>query len=210
MAKKIAVATIRVVDHDVAEQPRPDDLAKLPAPLTGLLTEELDEAQRYLRVPIDEILLAALGRTVARTLGTGELNVDVAAYGGVTVSLPCTTVREVSATRALRAVHHAVATGRHQMPSAAEVHFAYTGLVPMPAFGQALPTGGHALELRVCRAADRLQMDWWYDTRRLDPYTVQELTEQFPFALIELTSEASPLTQESTEIADREVLAGRL
>jgi hypothetical protein len=206
MAKKLAMATIRVVDHDVAGPARPDDLAKLSAPLTGLLTAELDEAQRYLHIPTDQILLGALSRTIARTLGTGDLDVDVSAYGGVTVSLACTTVRHVSATEALRSVHHAVATGRHPMPSAADVHFAYIDSVPEPAYRQALPTGGHALELRVCRAEGRLQMDWWYDTRRLDQYTVEELIEQFPLALIELTSEASPLTQDSAE-AERQVLA---
>jgi hypothetical protein len=208
MAKKIAMATIRVVDHDVAEHPRPDDLAKLSAPLTALLTAELDEAHRYLRVPTDEILLGALGRTIARTLGTGDLDVDVAAYGGLTMSLACTSARRVSASKALRAVHHGAAASRHQMPSAADVHFVFTDSAPEPAYRQAMPTGGHALELRVYRDGDRLQMDWWYDTRRLDCYTVEELTEQFPLALIELTSEATPL--ESAEIGDtdREVLAG--
>src|SRR4051794_3369293 len=34
--------------------------------------------------------------------------------------------------------------------------------------------------------------DWWYDTRSFDAYTVEELTEQLPIALIELTSEAMP------------------
>jgi hypothetical protein len=206
MAKKLAMATIRVVDHDVAAPPRPDDLAKIPAPLAELLTAELDEAQRYLRIPTDEILLGALGRTVARTLGTGDLHVDLAAYGGVTVSLPCTTVQQTGATRALRAVRQAVAAGRPQTPEATDVHFAYTGMVAEPAYRQALPTGGHALELRACRAGDRLEMDWWYDTRRLDRYTVEELTEQFPLALIELTSEAIPLTPEPAD-ADNGVLA---
>ena len=42
-------------------------------------------------------------------------------------------------------------------------------------------------------AADGLvQLDWWYDTRSFDSYTVEELAEQFPLALIELTSEAMP------------------
>ena len=35
-----------------------------------------------------------------------------------------------------------------------------------------------------------VQMDWWYDARGFDPYTVEELAEQCRFALIELTSEA--------------------
>jgi hypothetical protein len=35
-----------------------------------------------------------------------------------------------------------------------------------------------------------LHLDWWYDTSRFDRYTVEELTEQFPFALLEMTSDA--------------------
>ena len=37
-----------------------------------------------------------------------------------------------------------------------------------------------------------MQLDWWYDTRSFDAYTVEEFTEQLPLALIELTSEAMP------------------
>ena len=49
----------------------------------------------------------------------------------------------------------------------------------------------HALELRVVsRSTDLVQLDWWYDTRGFDPHTVEELAEQLPLALIELTSEA--------------------
>ena len=36
-----------------------------------------------------------------------------------------------------------------------------------------------------------MQLDWWYDTRSFDAYTVEELAEQLPLALIELTSEAT-------------------
>ena len=45
-----------------------------------------------------------------------------------------------------------------------------------------------------------VQLDWWYDTRSFEPYTVEELAEQFPLALIELTSEA--------DAADRSDRAG--
>jgi hypothetical protein len=37
-----------------------------------------------------------------------------------------------------------------------------------------------------------MRVDWWYDSSRFDEATIQELAEQFPFALIELTSEARP------------------
>jgi hypothetical protein len=213
MSNYSVTATIRVVDHDVAEPARPDDLARIPAPLTGLLTEELDEAARHLAIPADEILLGALGRTIARTLGAGDLQVDVSVKGAdSTVTLACTTVRQASATEALLAVGQAIAGGDRLARDLADVHFAYTGSVPEPAYIQALPTGAHALEIRVYRAARRVQMDWWYDTRRLDRYTVEEMTEQFPLALIDLTSEASPLAEDSAEIGDthQQVMAGSL
>ena len=41
-------------------------------------------------------------------------------------------------------------------------------------------------------ADDLVQLDWWYDTRSFDRHTVEELAEQLPLALIELTSEAIP------------------
>ena len=53
------------------------------------------------------------------------------------------------------------------------------------------PGLGYALELRVYRTDGLLQLDWWYDTTRFDRYTVEELTEQFPFALFEMTSDAA-------------------
>ena len=51
---------------------------------------------------------------------------------------------------------------------------------------------GHALELRAYRADGVVQLDWWFDARSFEAYTVEELAEQFPLALIELTSEATP------------------
>jgi hypothetical protein len=47
-----------------------------------------------------------------------------------------------------------------------------------------------ALQLSAYRRDGILHLDWWYDNRRFDDYTVAELAEQFPLALIELTSEA--------------------
>ena len=52
------------------------------------------------------------------------------------------------------------------------------------------------------RTADgHVHMDWWYDTRRLDRYTVEEMTEQFPLALIDLTSDAVPPIREPRNLA---------
>jgi hypothetical protein len=54
----------------------------------------------------------------------------------------------------------------------------------------------HPLELRAYRADGLVQLDWWYDTRSFDRHTVEELAEQLPFALIQLTSEAAPPLRE--------------
>jgi hypothetical protein len=209
MSKNIATATLRVIDREVAESPRPDDLAVLSVPLTSMLTAELDEAQRYLRAPTDELILAALGRTIARTLGSGHVSVDVG-LGSFTVLLSCTTVRQATAANALRRVHRSLMTGHDGDAPRSDILFQYLHPSPDTATRQMLPSRGHALELRVYRAGEHLQMDWWYDTRRLDPYTVEELTEQFPLALIELTSEAIPLLDDTVEmaVAGGTVLAG--
>ncbi len=204
MARNSVKANVPVVDHDVAGPPRPDDFHKVSAPLTRTLTAELDEAQRHLRIAARELLLAALGRTIARTIGVGEVAVDVVGNGDSTVSLPCTTVRQATATKALRAAHRAVVaaqgqTGDRALPPS-DICFVCTNAVPETAYRQALPTHGHALELRTYRGDGVLQMDWWYDTRRLEAATVDELSEQFTLALVDLTTEAAPLVDDSAEM----------
>ena len=94
----------------------------------------------------------------------------------------------------LGGVHHALAAateGAAAGPS--EVYFNYIGAVPEATVPvrDTPPALGHALELRIYRSADLLHVDWWYDTSRFDPYTVEELTEQFPLALFEMTSDAA-------------------
>jgi phthiocerol/phenolphthiocerol synthesis type-I polyketide synthase E len=101
-----------------------------------------------------------------------------------------------------------------QPPS--DVFFCYLAAVPEAPYGagpvqfdtdaampvrETVPGLGHALQLRAYRTGDVLQLDWWYDSRRLDRVTVEELAEQFPLALIELTSEAIPAVLDATGIA---------
>lgn len=207
-----AIINLRLVDHQAAGPPRPDDMAKVAAPLTSTLTAELDGAQCYLDVSAEEILLAAITRTIARTIGDTDLAVDVDAGGECTVVLPCLSARNASATEVLRAVHRSLAAAHHHtavppVPSS-DVYFSYCRTVPGPVSHdvlpphEMLPSSGRALEVRVYRAADDLvQMDWWYDARRLDSYTVEEMTEQFPLALIDLTSDAVPPIPEPLNLA---------
>jgi hypothetical protein len=202
-----AIVNLRLVDHQAAGPARPDDMAKVAAPLTGTLTAELDGAHSYLDVPGEAILLAAISRTIARTIGDTDLAVDVDAGGECTVVVTCMSARNASATEVLRAVHRSLAAAHHHtaappLPSS-DVFFSYRRAVPGPVSHdvlpphEMLPSSGHALEVRVYRTTDGLvQMDWWYDTRRLDRYTVEEMTEQFPLALIDLTSDAVPPIRE--------------
>ena len=74
-------ATLWVTGRDNAEPPHTGDLAKVPSTLSSALTADVDETQRSLRLAADEILLAALGRTIARTIGEGSAAVDLAGHG---------------------------------------------------------------------------------------------------------------------------------
>lgn len=195
-----ATKDLRVLDHEVAGQPRPDDLATIPAPLTSTLTAELDGAQSCLDVPVEELLLAALSRTIARTFGDGDLAVDVDVDGRFTVVLSCRNTRSAGATEVLQAADRSLAAARHgtggrALPSS-DVFLSY-----LPDAQTALPSAGHGLEVRAYRDRDHLQMDWWYDTRRLDRTTVEELTEQFPLALIDVTSDALPPIKRPAHLA---------
>ena len=183
---EFASSPLRIADHETVDAPRAADLAKISAPLDSTLTDELQGAQWYLGLSGEEILLAALGLAIARTIGEGVVPVDVAGHRG-SVPLSCTSAGLATATEALGAVHRSLAAGPTAPKLAAappaEIFFSYLGNEPGLR---------HALELRAYQADGLVQLDWWYDTRSFDTYTVQELTEQLPLALIELTSEAMP------------------
>ena len=186
LSAEFASSLLRIVDHETIEAPQTEDLAKFSAPLNSTLTGELDGAQWYLGVAAEEILIAALGLTIARTIGEGVVTVDVAGHAGA-VPLACTSAGLATATESLSAVHRTLAAGSTgpklaaQPPS--EIYFSYLGTEPGLR---------HSLELRAYRADDLVQLDWWYDTRSFDRQTIEELAEQLPLALIELTSEAMP------------------
>src|SRR5215217_1556554 len=79
--KTTANATLRVASSEVSEPPRADDLKRFSTTLSVLETTEIDDVRRRLRLPIDEILLAALGRTIAGTVGDGGVAVDLGGSG---------------------------------------------------------------------------------------------------------------------------------
>lgn len=183
---EFASSPLRIVDHDTTDAPAAADLAKVSAPLDSILTGELDGAQWSLGIAGEEILLAALGLAIARTIGEGVVLVDVAGHSG-SVPLSCTSAGLATATETLGAVHRTLSGGPTAPKVAAappsEIFFSYLATEPGLR---------HALELRAYRADDLVHLDWWYDTRSFDAYTVEELAEQLPLALIELTSEAMP------------------
>ena len=197
---EFALATIHIVDYDTPDASRPAGMVRLSTPDTEELTAELDGATEYLGVPADEILLAALSRTIAKTLGDGTVPVDVASERGSLldgVPLVCATAQQSDATDVLRGVHHVLASATESTADGmSEMYFNYVGEVPedsVPVPVQETPPGlGHALEMRIYRVAGLVHVDWWYDTSRFEPYTVEELAEQFPRALYEMTTDALP------------------
>jgi hypothetical protein len=189
----LAISTLRVVDHDIAEGTSPV-LEKLSTPATDEMTAEVDGATKWLGLEADEILLAALGRTIARTIGDGVVTVDITGERRWllhAIPLTCATAQQASATEMLGTVHRVLGAAHAGcLPSVIFLNFIGTlpdGTTPMY---ETPPGLGYALELRVYRTDGLLHLEWWYDANRFDRYTVEELTEQFPFALFEMTSDA--------------------
>jgi hypothetical protein len=197
---EFALATIHIVDYDAPDASRPAGMVRVSTPDTKELTAELDGATEWLGVASDELLLAALARTIAKTLGDGIVPVDVASERGSmldAVPLLCATAQQADATEVLRGVHLLLASATESaVDGMSEVYFNYLGEVPeesIPVPIQEAPPGlGHALELRIYRTEGQVHLDWWYDTSHFEAYTIEELAEQFPRALCEMTSDALP------------------
>ncbi|WP_232065039.1 type I polyketide synthase [Mycobacterium cookii] len=79
--KTATAPTLRVAGEQTAGAPGLQDLARSALSLTVAETTEIDDARRRLRVPIDEMLLAALGRTIAHQFGDGTVAVDLSGEG---------------------------------------------------------------------------------------------------------------------------------
>jgi hypothetical protein len=198
----VPAVRLHVADYEAPAGIDHGEPVRLSAPMDDVLTLELDGAAFALGLASDELLLAALGRTVARTIADGVLAVDVARDGGTTqqlVDVICAVEDEVSATEMVTAVHRTLETVEPRLTAKyfgvtdqTEILFNYLGTQPGAHNGEE-PVAGHALELRAYRDGGSMQLDWWYDSVRFDHATVLELSEQFPFALIELTSEATPV-----------------
>lgn len=76
-----AASVTRWLAEPAATPPTAADLRKLSGTLDAEQTSELDDARRRFRRSIQEILLAALGRTIAQTVGTGVVAVELEGEG---------------------------------------------------------------------------------------------------------------------------------
>ncbi|WP_123029267.1 type I polyketide synthase [Mycolicibacterium stellerae] len=72
---------LRVADDDADEPPSTDDLVRLPSSLTSEEADEIDRVRRMFQFTIEEVLLAALARTLAHTVGEGVAAIDLAGDG---------------------------------------------------------------------------------------------------------------------------------
>ncbi|MCT7659836.1 hypothetical protein [Mycobacterium deserti] len=193
-----ATATVSVVDYALTDAGPCAATACVSTPAASELTAELDGATQWLGVAADEILLAALARTIARTLGDGIVPVDIASAGRPmldAVPVACAVAQQAGATEVLGSVHRVLAVATERAAHGpSEVYFNYIGAVadgPEPV-QETPPAMGHALEVRVYRTGGLIHVDWWYDTNRFERYTIEELSEQFPLSLYEMTSDALP------------------
>lgn len=123
-------ATVRPASTDLAGPPHADDLTKVSGALTVEQTAELDDARRVLGSSVEELLLAALGRTLAETVCSGVVAVDLEGQGRSVlrpdvdlrrtigqfttiypIALPCST--DTAAGELLEAVHDALGAVPH-------------------------------------------------------------------------------------------------
>jgi phthiocerol/phenolphthiocerol synthesis type-I polyketide synthase E len=74
-------ANLRVAGDGPGEPPSVSDLTRIASELTVAQTTQIDDARRRLRVPIDEMLLAALSRTIATAVGEGTVAVHLSGDG---------------------------------------------------------------------------------------------------------------------------------
>lgn len=176
------------------------DMRRLEASLSPVVTAELEGAVEYLGVDAEVLLIAALGRAIERVFGPGRAAVDVAAAkersgGGLAVirqlEVDAVSASEVDATTMVQSVRAALAAANPDPNDVADVLFSYG----MSAIDGEHPGPAHTLEVRACHTGDVLHVDWWYARHQFEPYTVEELAEQFSYAVIELASEAIPVAE---------------
>ncbi len=172
-----------IADYGTVGPPAASDFALVSSELDDVLSAELHGAQIAMGCTAEDLLLAALGRTVARAIGDGVLTVDVVSgperAGYRRIGVPCVSHRGMSGPELLAVARPGVDNGEH--PSA-DMSFAYGE-------GPRAGRSDHPLALHIHRDTETtMRLLWRFDSRRFDRCTVDELAEQFPLALIEVTS----------------------
>ena len=251
-----SAAGVRIAGSDVAGPPDVGDLTRQSTMLTVSETSELDDVRRRLGLRVEDVLLAALSRTIAATggaarpatsgSGNGVMAVDLAGAGRSVlrpdvdlhrtvgwfttvypVALRCAG-ENVSAAELLADVHATLDGVPHYgigygllrylyAPTAqalgalrpADIFISNAGTVPDLApwssddapvqfdtdaespVREAIPGLGHAIELRVYRSRGQLHLDWWRDSRRIDPAAAESLAARFSAALAGLIQEVA-------------------
>jgi len=132
----VTEATLRLTGDagtgPVTGPPGTDDLVRVPTALTTEQTSQIDNARRLLQASTEEILLAALGRSIAAIAGDGVAAVDLAGsgrpvlrpevdlrrtIGGFStiypIALPCMDAQAASATQLLAEVSRVVKAVPH-------------------------------------------------------------------------------------------------
>src|SRR6476469_5423687 len=104
-------ANLRLTDYDATGRPGADDLDRHTTTLSSVLTKELEGAATATGLTSEEILLAAFGRAIQRTIGAGFISVDIARHetASYPMALACVGPDRLSATDMLGSVHHAMA-----------------------------------------------------------------------------------------------------
>lgn len=176
------------------------DMRRLEAPLSPVIAAELEGGAEYLGVDAEVLLIGALGRAIERVIGPGRAAVDVAAAkersgGGLAVirrlEVDCVSASDMDATEMVQSVRSALVAATANPDDVADVLFSYG----MSAIDGDHPGAAHTLEVRAFHSDDVLHVDWWYARHQFEPYTVEELAEQFAYAVIELASEAMPVSE---------------
>ena len=72
---------LQVTDTDADGRPGTDDLIRLPSTLSADKADEVDRVRRMFQFTLDEMLLGALARTLAQTVGNGVVAVDLMGDG---------------------------------------------------------------------------------------------------------------------------------
>jgi phthiocerol/phenolphthiocerol synthesis type-I polyketide synthase E len=130
--ENLSSATLRVADQQITGPPHVDDLTRLSSTLTAAQTADVDDARRLLRSTVDDVLLAALSRTIAHAVGEGVVAVDLDGSGRSVlrpdvdvrrtvgrfttiypIALTCTTGADTSATQLFDAVRENLAAIPH-------------------------------------------------------------------------------------------------